>query len=324
MKQDEFAFFNHQLAAMLREGIPLEGALQKLCAEMQSGKLRDELQLLAADLARGIPLRDAVDQRQLPDLYRSLLCVGAQSNDLPGVLTLLADHYQRRYAIWTKLKGLLVYPLIVLCAAFLLSLLIAYVLNHLVWPSLTVFGAELPKAVIVSLWIPPLLLGSLLLITTFLLVVPPGRQFLRWRIRSFHDSSLAQVASALALMIRNGVSLNDALALVERMEQGSRASDEIAQWRQRLAEGHARFSELAQPGLAFPPLFIWLVSHGREDLGAGFEHAAEIYQSRANHRADLLLYSALPCTVLMLGMLIIMQIQPVFLSLVRIMNALGE
>jgi type II secretory pathway component PulF len=37
MKNDEFAFFNQQLAAMLRDGIPLEGALRHLCAEMRSG-----------------------------------------------------------------------------------------------------------------------------------------------------------------------------------------------------------------------------------------------------------------------------------------------
>ena len=44
MKYDEFAFFNQQLAAMLRDGIPLEGSLKRLCQEMHAGKLRDELQ----------------------------------------------------------------------------------------------------------------------------------------------------------------------------------------------------------------------------------------------------------------------------------------
>ena len=43
MKHDEFAFFNQQLAAMLRDGIPLEGALRRLCQEMRRGELRDEL-----------------------------------------------------------------------------------------------------------------------------------------------------------------------------------------------------------------------------------------------------------------------------------------
>ena len=69
MKYDEFAFFNQQLAAMLRDGIPLEGALRRLCEEMRRGKLRDELQALEADLANGTPIADALQLRQLPELY---------------------------------------------------------------------------------------------------------------------------------------------------------------------------------------------------------------------------------------------------------------
>jgi len=323
MKTDEFAFFNQQLAAMLRDGIPLEGALQKLCAEMQDAALRNELQLLAADLARGTPLRDAIAQRKLPELYQCLLTVGAQSNDLPGILTLLADHYQRRYTIWTKLKGMLAYPLIVLTASLLLSVLLAYILDQLVWPSMSVITQQMPPEIHAALWLPPLLLTALLALVILGLTIPPARQFLRWRVPSFRESNLAQVASALALLLKNGVPLDHALALMERTESGSRAGKEISLWRRRLAAGHAKFSELAEPGPAFPPLFIWLVSHGREDLAAGFQRAADIYQSRASHRADLLLYSALPCSVLLLGLLIIMQVQPIFHSLTQMMNCLG-
>jgi len=324
MKYDEFAFFNQQLAGMLRDGIPLEGALQKLCAEMQNDALRNELQLLATDLSRGLPLAEAVQRRSLPELYRCLLTVGAQSNDLPGVLTLVADHYQRRYTIWTKLKGMLTYPLIVLIASLLLSIMLAYVLEKLVWPSMAIFNSQMPPGVQVALWFPPLVLGVLLVATALLLTIPKARQFLRWHVPAFRESSLAQIAAALALLVRQGVPLDQALALVERMEGGSTAGAEISRWRQRLAAGHAKFSELAQSGHAFPPLFIWLVAHGREDLGAGFQNAADIYHSRATHQADILLYSALPCSVLALGLLIVMQVQPVFHSLTQVMNMLGS
>jgi len=118
MKNDEFSFFNQQLAAMVRDGIPLERALRRLCADMRHGQLRAELEKLEADLAKGAPLREAAARRKLPDLYRQMLEVGAQSNNLPAVLTLLADHYQRRHVVWTRLKGLMVYPLIVLAASF--------------------------------------------------------------------------------------------------------------------------------------------------------------------------------------------------------------
>ena len=121
MKYDEFAFFNQQLAAMLRDGIPLEGALRRLCDEMRRGKLRDELQALEADLARGTPMSDALNSRQLPELYKRMILVGIKSGDLPGALTMLADYFQQRHLVWTRLKGLMVYPLIVLTGAFLLS-----------------------------------------------------------------------------------------------------------------------------------------------------------------------------------------------------------
>ena len=132
MKSDEFAFFNQQLAAMLRDGIPLEGALQKLSAEMREGGLKQELELLRESLSRGTPLTEAVRARRLPELYQNLLEVGAQSGNLPGVLTLVADYYQRKHNLWTRLLGLMVYPALVLCASFALSCFLSYILNALV------------------------------------------------------------------------------------------------------------------------------------------------------------------------------------------------
>ena len=95
MKYDEFAFFNQQLAAMLRDGIPLEGALRRLCEEMRAGSLRTELQTLEADLAKGTPMADALPARQLPELYKRMILVGVKSGDLPGALTMLADYFHQ-------------------------------------------------------------------------------------------------------------------------------------------------------------------------------------------------------------------------------------
>src|SRR4051812_2155706 len=102
MNQDEFAFFNQQLAAMLRDGIPLEGGLRQLCAGMKAGQLRDELQRFEADLSKGTPIKEALASRELPPLYKRMVMLGVRSNDLPGVLTLLADYYHRANALWSR------------------------------------------------------------------------------------------------------------------------------------------------------------------------------------------------------------------------------
>ncbi len=295
---------------------------------MRQGQLRSELEKLEADLAKGRPLREAAAARKLPELYRQMLEVGAQSNNLPAVLTMLADHYQRRHVVWTRLKGLMVYPVIVFIGAFLLSCLSAFlltnVLDSVIMPGFSgVFGVNdflNPSAVI---WLSPLLLGVAALVLFGAVTVPGVRRAWRWRLPAFKEASLAQAASALALMLKSGVPLDKALGLLEKMEHGTPAATEFARWRQRLASGLGRFSEMAALSRLFPPLFVWTVSQCGEDLAAGFQSAAETYQSRANYRAELLLYSALPCSVLALGMLIIIQIQPALAIFTQFMNSIG-
>ncbi len=155
MKYDEFAFFNQQLAAMLRDGIPLEGALRRLCQEMRRGKLRDELQTLEADLAKGVPMADALPPRQLPELYKRMILVGVKSGDLPGALTMLADYFQRQNDVWTRLKSMMTYPLIVMFVAFLISTVLAFAWSCVIGPSFKdVFsgmGVALPGATLFAL-----------------------------------------------------------------------------------------------------------------------------------------------------------------------------
>src|SRR5664279_1408944 len=163
MNYDEFAFFNQQLAAMLREGIPLEGALKQLCLGMRSGSLRAEIEQLEADLARGTPLKEALSRRALPDLYRQMLEIGARSNDLPGVLTLLADHYHRANALWTRLKGLMIYPLIVILVSLGLTVMVSVNFSRF----LSHIGTELapqPILAMPTIWMPPIVLALAALI----------------------------------------------------------------------------------------------------------------------------------------------------------------
>jgi type IV pilus assembly protein PilC len=325
MKYDEFAFFNTQLAAMLRDGIPLEGALRRLCQEMRSGSLRTELQTLEADLAKGTPMADALAPRQLPELYKRMILVGVKSGDLPGALTMLADYFQRQNNLLTRLKSLMVYPLIVLTTAFLLSCFLAYILNHFIWNNLeSLVGNSRITPVWPGIWMTPVFIGLALVVMLTSICVSPARNKLRWRLSAFKAASLARVASGMDLLLKNGVPLDNALQLMEGLEKNTRAGSDIARWRQRLASGRGKFSEIAETSEVFPPLFIWTVAQAGENLAAGFHRAADLYQSRAQFQMEMLLYSALPCSILALAVMITSQIQPVFAALTSFLTALGS
>ena len=322
MNYDEFAFFNQQLAAMLRDGLPLEGALKQLCAGMKDQALHAELTQLEADLASGTPLKDALARRNLPELYVRMVAIGVRGNDLPGVLTLLADHYQRANTLWTRLKGLMVYPFIVVAVSLTLTLILSLIFKQLL-SSFTDEYFRPPMFLMATVWVPPILLTVLLLLGVCAVLTPTWRNRLRWRLPAFREASLAQLASALALMLKNGTPLPEALALAEAMESNSPAGPALAEWRRLVETGAGKPAQWPESMPPFPPMFLWLVRKGGEDLAAGFEKAAAIYQARASHKIELALYGALPVSILLLGQMILWQVVPLFRTFAVMMDSLG-
>src|SRR5581483_5145798 len=148
---------------MLRDGIPLEGALRRLCEEMRGGQLRDELQALEADLARGTPMEEALKPRQLPELYKRMVLVGVKGGDLPSALTMLADYFHQQSNVWMRLRALMVYPMIVLVVALVLSCFLSYLLGHFIWNNLSeltgFYGRSIVAPISAGLWIPPVVFG---------------------------------------------------------------------------------------------------------------------------------------------------------------------
>lgn len=332
MRYDELAFVNLQLAGMLKSGIPLEGALRQLVRGMRRGDLQPEFEKLESDLAAGTPLEAALARRNLPDLYRRMVIAGARGNDLPGILTLLADHYQRMSSIGARLKGLLVYPSIIILASLALSCFLAVFFRsfHKEIPQiLGDLGADevIGRGSDVLIWAPVLVLASVAIFLVCVLVTPPLRRWLRWRMPGFKEAALAQLASAMRLMLKGGTSLADALGLVRQLEGDTPAGRDIAQWQRRLAEGHARFPDMTTGSAVVPPLFTWLVSSADEDMAEGFRRAAELYESRAAYRVEMLLYGALPVSILCLGVMLVSQAYPVirlFVSFGNLIDRLGQ
>jgi type II secretory pathway component PulF len=339
MKLDEFAFFNQQLAAMLRDGIPLESALGQLCSSMRRGDLRDELEKLRADLANGIPMKQALASRKLPAFYVQMIQVGVQSNDLPGVLTLVADYYQSGNLIWTRLKGLMVYPILLLAGLLGASIVMAIVLEVMRSGFADIYrdlleGKSLPWLTqfyighgLIVFWAPVLVFATAFIAVTVTLALPSMRQKWRWWVPAFHEASLWQCASAMQIMLQGGCTLNQAITLLRDLEEGTPAATDLGRWQQRLGDGHAQFRDVAAGSHAFPPLFLWIVGNAREELAEGFRQAAEIYRQRTAYRMEAFLYAVLPTSVIIMGLAICLQvflfILAGFMPLVSAMGSLG-
>jgi type II secretory pathway component PulF len=246
-----------------------------------------------------------------------------RSNDLPGVLTLLADHYHRANALWTRLKGIMVYPLIVVVVSFCLTILASTIFTHYLAP---MFHELVPHQLvsIYGVWLPPVLLGIASAAGLAAVTIPGWREKLRWRVPAFREASLSRLASAMTLLLKSGVPLPEALALAETLESNTSAGRPLARWRALTESGQGKSVHWTGDNRPFPPLFVWLVQQGGEDVAGGFGRAAEIYHDRAAYRIELALYGALPVSVLFLGLMVFWQVAPLLQGLVKLMNWIGN
>jgi type II secretory pathway component PulF len=218
----------------------------------------------------------------------------------------------------------MVYPFLVLLVSLALSIMLAFILGRFLHTDAFGGFSNQSARLVFMMWTPPAIFTLFLAAMLAIFCVPAIRSRVRWKLAGFREANLAQVASTLALILKSGTPLPDALLLVEEMEAGSPAASALARWRQQLAQGASSLDWLAAPAPPFPPLFVWLVRQAREDLGAGFSQAAELYQSRAVHRADMLLYAALPISTILLAQVVFWQIAPVIQTLRDIMTMTGE
>jgi type II secretory pathway component PulF len=254
-----------------------------------------------------------------------MVAAGVAAGDLPGVLTLMADHYQQLHLTWTRLKGLMVYPLLVLLAGLGVTGLLTGVFVSLTNVGFASEAWAAPSiSSVVGLWLGPMLLAFLSVASLVALGTPMIRRELQWRLPGFREANLARLAASAGMLLQKGVPFPESLALLESMEKPGNASLDLENWRKRLSEGRSGFAEVAQGARCFPPLFIWMVASAGEDLGSGFRRAAGVYQARAGAKIELLLYGTLPVAILFLGGLIAGQIWPVMRIIIRFVNMLGE
>lgn len=325
MNRDELAFFNEQLAAMLRLGIPLESALRQLSLGMRSGGFRQEIEKLEVDLARGCPLAEAVGARQLPILYQRLLIAGATGGDLPGMLTLAADHYRETHTLRTRFLGLVVYPAIALGTALVVSVILAALLGGVMREAEFRSTADGSWAL---LWVPPVVFGLVFFAGFLLATVPRWRHAVRWRLPGFREASLARLGGTLSLLLKSGCRLPEALKLCAELEPAGAVSRELREWEQRLAKGEPAFAMPPTRRGPFPPLFLWSIASDREDWLSGVRRATELYRRRAAAKAEMILYAALPVMVLGLGALILAQatfaVRVVYVTLGTQIGDLGQ
>lgn len=316
MNIEELAFVNRQLAGMLKSGIPLEAGLKKITESMSDSKLKAQLDELGDRLEKGQAVEQAADGLDLPETYKRLLALGQDGQNMPKVLTCVADYYERVGTLATRLKGLAIYPMMILVCGLLVTGLMAYLSSILRADLIDISQdgptfSEVYQSGALSAF-PAGVFGTALLFYIVVLRSQKMRRYFSWKIPMLRDAALAQYAALTEALLASGTQLPEALGMVRKLETGSPLETDLAAIEQRLAEGQSSYAEAANESKTIPGFFNWIVGQADEDITAGFGHARTIYASRAEHRMQSFLYCFLPVNILVIGLFLLSFFVPHF------------
>jgi len=279
----ELARFSQQLSVLIQAGIPLVEALQIMEKQSQKDNVREMLQEVIASVEAGETFSQALQKHPdyFPPLFVHLVRAGETGGVLDSVLNQLVEYYKRRDKINKEVKAALYYPaVIVVVAVVAVFILTTFVLPTLVDMLMQVGGEQLPLPT-------RIIIGISNFMTSYWWAVAGGLILAVMLARSYFKTPngkrakdrfvlkipvigdlimkivISRFASTLALLIRSGVNIVNALPVLEDVVGNEIYSDILAEARSRVREG-VSLSQPLEDSERFPPIVIQMIRVGEE------------------------------------------------------------
>jgi type IV pilus assembly protein PilC len=277
------AFFR-SFSTLIRCGVPMRRALDVTIERASDRVLRESLRAVLGDVEDGAALGEAMARRPraFAPLYVAMVRAGEAGGILDDVLERLATFLERDADLRKKVRSALAYPAVVVVAALGLALFLVARIVPMFGEMFAAFHADLPAptrallALGAALQQPALWTGAVLVLisaaTAFAAAArqPRGALILdRARLRLpvigplLHKTITARIARMLATLLRSGIELVTAIAVVRPVAGSAAYAAALERVDVALRAGEPLTAPLEAARL-FDPLAVALVRVGEE------------------------------------------------------------
>jgi len=339
----DISIFTRQLANLVKGGVSLMPAFAALSAHTENPRLRVILERMQSDVHGGKTLWEAMAAHPsaFAPLYVNMVKAGEASGQLAAVLDWLAEYQEKEQSRRMQIRGALAYPILLSCAgAIAITLLIVLVVPKFA-AMFAEFNQALPLPTIVLLgtasflghWGWAVLLGIVLAVFGFTRYArtPGGKLKVdNWRLhvpifgKLLMRSAMSRFARTTATLLRGGVPLLDALAVVRDVMDNEVLAHATDRAREGMREGE-RFGERLQQTGVFPALLTHMIGIGEEtgDLQSMLLTVASSYDIEVETTLKGLVSLLEPIIIITIGSLMGFVILSMLLPIFQI-NVLGS
>lgn len=314
--QDEVGVLTREIATLLNAGLPLDRSLEILVGLAENERVADVLRKVRNEVRGGTALSKALDAQGgvFSRFYVNMVRAGEAGGALADVLARLAEFMERSKDLRESVKSALIYPTILLLVAIASVVILLAVVVPQFEPIFEQSGKALP-------WVTEMVLGAGAFMRAYwwaLVLGGAAGVFLAAKRLESPEAKLAwdqrvlrfpvvgdlaakvetaRLARTLGTLLRNGVSLVNALGIARETMGNTYMATGLAEVGRELKTGRG-FGKPMMETRRFPPFAVHMIQVGEETgrLDQMLLDVADVYDkevARAVKRALALLEPAM-------------------------------
>ena len=278
----ELTSFTRQLSILQDAGLPILRSLRILANQAKPGRLKYSLEDTCDEIEAGATLSEAMSKspKCFDRLYVNMIKAGEAGGALELILQRLADFKERAESLKRKVKGALIYPVVVIfVAVVILTFIMLKIVPEfkkifeefdLTLPAPTLLLVDISNWVVNYWWAIPLIPTSIWLFIKLMRKFKHGR--IGWdqyiiKIPVFggliEKNTLARTTRTLGTLVASGVPILEALSITRDTAGNATFENMYQKISEAIREGDAiakPMKENSIPGFHPVALFFWFVS----------------------------------------------------------------
>jgi len=322
VKDKDIVIFTRQFATMIDAGLPLVQALEILTTQVENKFLGKTLGMIKADVEAGSTYADALRKhpKAFTELYANMVAAGESGGILDTILNRLAAYIEKSMKLKKKVKGAMVYPIVVSTIAIAVIAVIMIFVVPTFAKMFSSMGGTLPLPTLIVIKISNFMagLGGLMValsIVAFFIAyaqirktekgkVATDKVFLRLPIFGIllRKVAVAKFTRTLSTLISSGVPILDGLEITAKTAGNKVIEYAVMDVRTAVSEGKT----LAEPLLkskVFPPMVTHMIAVGESTgaLDSMLSKIADFYDDEVDNAVSNLTSMMEPMLMVFLG-----------------------
>ena len=316
--------FMRQMATMVSAGLPLTRSLEIMEQQIENPAFRKTITQVKGSVESGATLADSFRQsgEVFDDISLNLIEAGESSGNLDVILTKLAVELEESKKLSDKLRGALIYPIIILVVIVAVVAMLMFILVPSMAEIYSEFGAELPwiTRILITLsdftlkyWWAVLVILVVLIVGGKTYLDSPGGKRNKDKIvlkipivgTIVSKMQLAQFTRILALLLSSGLPIIRALELTAQSLSNTMFREVIMNSKNDVEKGGSLAIPIARSEY-FPLIVSSMVAVGEEtgELDNVLNKVAEYYKDEVDVATSNMSTTLEPVFLIVMGLVI--------------------